>query len=631
MVDGLITRPPMNDGDLARRLRGVDPDEARREIVDRFFDGGAPSAFGLLSAALLHLGVEGQEARLERLAADTTRSRPERWTAISLLFSASTARADRVLGALGPDDRLELVLQPAAEAIAEVMTEPAAAGATIAEALAAVHPEVLGDAFAYLDGVRRGAGTPAVLTYREALRRAELAAVRDLALEAVVREGGPSAATALTELRDGAKDPGARQALQRALLRLGTRAIEAAPATPPARGKGYLGSCDGQGAFIVLGCFENADGSTTIADLCAHAGGEVRDGFAASALDDAAVAELLAQMRAGGTGDVAPLPLAEAAAIALDGVERTRRDGAPIPDDALPALLLFERARGGAIPDPSAPAARGPVTRKEARALLSLPIYETWFFDAGDFVGAGVKPPEWGRRKPKPDWFEAALARLEASEVRPRLTAMLDHMARWHARRGEGDRAAICAAAAGEARAQFRAGALPRVMLERSVEVQRAAMGPRAGVIGDPEARDRIRLAFFRDVNEPKGKDLAGLDLTEAALEALRGAFDALPGSRRPREDDLQRAAFALGTIFARYLLSRKKPAPEVLVEEMGEAASASTKLAGDERRAVMAAVLAALAGFVEEVCERCPVSCLGRPKAGMADAFFAVEHPAFG
>ena len=46
-----------------------------------------------LSAALLHLGVEGQEARLERLAVDTTRSRPERWTAVSLLFSASTARA----------------------------------------------------------------------------------------------------------------------------------------------------------------------------------------------------------------------------------------------------------------------------------------------------------------------------------------------------------------------------------------------------------------------------------------------------------------------------------------------------------------------------------------------------------
>jgi hypothetical protein len=634
VVADLLNRPPLNDGELGRRLRGVNRVDARREIVDRLFFG-SPSRdeFEMLSAALLKIGVEGQEARLERIVADVRRARAQRWTALSLIFTVSMELANRILLDLAPDESLRLMLQPAAEAVSEVMEDPAAAG-SIADALAAMHPEMRAEAIAYLEEVRRSAGTPAVLAYREVLRRAGLDDIRNLALEAIVAEGGAEAASELVDLRNAAKDAGARQAIQRALLRVGTRAIEAAPASPAVPGKAYMGICDGQGAFIVLGCFENSDGTTTIADLCVRADADVRDGFVAPALDEASVAELFAKMGESGLGDLAPLSLAEAAAIVFAGVERTRRADLPLPEDTRPALLLFERARGSATKPPRAPAPpaeRGPVTLAEARALLALPFYESWFFDAGDFRGAGVSLPTGRRRKPREDWIEGALARLEASEVAPRLAAMLDHMARWHALRGELDRAATGAASAAEVRRSFPTCAVPRVMLERSVEVLRAQEGGRTGVVGDPAVRDRIRLELFQDVSDPKGRDLAVLDFTEAALAALDSAFEALPGSRRPRESDLLRAAHALATTFVRWVLSRRRARPEALLGDLTKSLGELTGLDAEERAGVVSVVLPALVTFVGEVCERCPVACLTRPKATLTDTFFAPEHPAFG
>ncbi len=213
----------------------------------------------------------------------------------------------------------------------------------------------------------------------------------------------------------------------------------------------------------------------------------------------------------------------------------------------------------------------------------------------------------------------------------PRLTAMLAHMARWHGLRGEADRAAICAAASDEAQRSFRGGAVPRVMLERSVEVLRTQVGNRTGVVGDPEARHRIRVQLFLDVNDPKGKDLAALDLTEAALFALTDALEALPGSRRPREDDVLHAAGALATLFVGRVLSRRRMQPETLVADMENALAGVTALGPQERSAAVAHVLPALATFIGEVCEQCPVACLTRPKADAADAFFSEKHPAFG
>ena len=167
-------------------------------------------------------------------------------------------------------------------------------------------------------------------------------------------------------------------------------------------------------------------------------------------------------------------------------------------------------------------------------------------------------------------------------------------------------------------------------MLERSAEKVRAATAKRVGVVGDPEARQRIRMELFVDVNDPKGKDLAALDLTEAALFSLTDAIEALPGSHRPREDDLLQAAGAVATLFVRWVISRRQRAADALVGDMEKALEPVTDLSAVERSALVAQVLPAMATFVGEVCEHCPVACLTRPRADAAEAFFAEKHPAF-
>jgi hypothetical protein len=664
VVRDLIDRPPLNDGELGRRLQNVDRVDARRQIVDRIFDGSATrEVVDLLAAALLVLGVEGQETRLERIVADVRRPRGERWTALSLVFHASPDRANRAMAGLHPADGLRLTLQPAVEAVSDVLSE-ASAGDAIAEALAALPQEIRPEAFVYLEEVRRNAGTPAVLAYRDLLALGRAADLRDLALDAIVEEGGAEAGAELIELRDEAADPGARQAFQRALLRLGTRAIEA-PRASTAKGRAHMGICDGQGAFVVLGCFENADGTTSLADLCIRAHGEVRDGFAATSMTDAEMDQLFVKLEEAGLGDLAELSIGEAAAIVFAGLERTRKAEVAVPEDARGAILLFERARGERLPPPGLPVPpeRGAVTAEEARALVSMRIYKSWFFDAGDLAGAGVQPlGPAARRLPRPPlrppippaaagrtrrsrsgkvrgpspseselrWVEGALAALERSEVAPRLAAMLAHMARWHALRGEQRWAEICAASRAEVERSFRASAVARAMVERSADVLRATPEHRTAVVGDPEARDRIRLELFVDVNHPKGRDLAVLDFTEAALVALTDALERLPGSLRPREDDLLRTAFAMAGIFTRWMIVRRRGDPEALYAEMEKPLSQTTSLDAEARKGVVSIVLPALASFVGEVCERCPVSCLTRPKVGMAEAFFSDKHPAF-
>jgi stage V sporulation protein SpoVS len=643
IVSDLIGRPPLNDGELSRRLRNVDREDARREIVDRLVAGGSSrQAVDLLAAALLVVGATGHEARLERIAADPSRPRRDRWTALSLVFATSPDRAGRLLATLSPADGLELTLHPAAEAVSDVLTDPAH-GETIADALGALPPELRGDAFAYLEERRRRAGSPAVLAYRELLRHEDVGALRDLVLEAIVAEGGVEAATDLAELRDEAGDPAAKKAFQRALLRLGTRAIEAplktgspprtgSPYTPsPPRGEAKLGACDGAGAFVVLGCFENGDGTTSISDLCIRVHGEVRDGFALAALNEDDREDFFEKMRASGLSHFAPLSLGDAAAVVFAGVERTRRAGIDLPADVRAPILLFERARGSSPSDaapPMAPAPPHPVTPAEARSLLALPSYDSWFLDEGDLTGAGVALPR--SKRPGRAWKDGALARLDTSEVKPRLTAMLEHMARWHTLRGEADRAAVCARSAAEVAQGFAKSAVARAMLDRTVVNLSALPAAPVGIVGDPETRQRIRLEVFLDVDRPKGRDLAVLDLAEAALVALIHGVDALPGSHRPREEDLLRAAADLATLFTRWALSRRGQAPEVVAADMEKVLARFPMVTAGDRGILVARVLAALGSFVTEVCEKCRVSCLTRPRADVADAFFSPEHPGF-
>jgi hypothetical protein len=54
-------------------------------------------------------------------------------------------------------------------------------------------------------------------------------------------------------------------------------------------------------------------------------------------------------------------------------------------------------------------------------------------------------------------------------------------------------------------------------------------------VTGRPARRQHLKARFFTDIEEPRGRDLLLLDLTEAVTLGLQRALSLLPGDVRPR------------------------------------------------------------------------------------------------
>jgi hypothetical protein len=148
--------------------------------------------------------------------------------------------------------------------------------------------------------------------------------------------------------------------------------------------------------------------------------------------------------------------------------------------------------------------------------------------------------------------------------------------------------------------------------------------------LADPTARQHLKALFFRDVQVPTGRHLARLDMTEAAFLSLDQAFDTLPGDRRPREDDRNTAAHAIGCEFADFVIAGAKgPQPiEPLAERVVELLELHCELTEDEAEQVTPIVLTTLGSFVSTVCAHCPVSCLVQPDTELSEPFFRPLHP---
>ena len=381
-------------------------------------------------------------------------------------------------------------------------------------------------------------------------------------------------------------------------------------------GFAIISNCDGQGAFIVLGCIVNPDRSLTLADLCIRAAADIRDGFVNSGCTQAEVEELLNEMRSQNL-HFTRAPLRPVAALVRAAAERTRAMGVKIPRDAKVAMAQWERIPPEST-DLPAPLGRR-ATTEEVEALLDRPGYGSWFFDEGDLGGAGVSPP--GARQSVERWAaKAALALARQEPIRQRVVAMCEHMARWHAFAGDTDAAHLCATLTVEVKEDFKNSALVTSMAAR-------VLRPDAS---EPQRSRRpyIKQHFFADVKKPTGRDLAILDFTEAADTALDRVMTSLPGESRPRDEQLLDAAHGIGRTFAAYILAPRKSEMGALIRELSDVLAKSTRLTPREQQQIAVLTLQQLAGFVDEVCGQCPVGCLDRPRMNAAAPFFAPGHP---
>jgi hypothetical protein len=329
-----------------------------------------------------------------------------------------------------------------------------------------------------------------------------------------------------------------------------------------------------------------------------------------------------------GTGiGFAPLKLAEAAALVREAAARTEELGLELPADARPAVQLLARINhrdDDALEEPL-PLAASP-DLEQLRALLARPEYaQSWFFDRGDLQSTGQDLPEGSADLAV--WAASVAGRLDRPALRSRLGGMARHMARWHRWKGESELAQLCSAAARVTEKDFANSPLVAAMLERSLVP--ADEEPGAPTLDRSMLRQHLKGLFFQHIHAPKGRDLARLDFAEAALVFLEESFLGLPGERRPREDEATTAAFAIGKLFADFLIAGAHGSIERVIGEMDQALQKYCHLDENECGRVVAVVLPALGDFMERHCAECPAACIDRPAADVSELFFAPHHPA--
>lgn len=627
-IQDLFERPPLSDQDIADRLRDVDPHEARRALVARFQDTELSERNAeTLMAMFAHLGVGDEKERVAAVVLDHRASNRIRAYACGLLASEDATAAELVMDRLAVDERQAIFDVPFVDMLVWAQAD-ARAGEQLAVALDGIDDELGHATFARIEQHRQRVGTSTAAAYGATLRKGRAPGLQARMLDALVGESSHEGIELVQELRDGEQNASTRRALQAALLRMNTRAIEPTAAHAAPTGQGYLSSCDQHGDFVVLGCYENPDESTTVADICVRAGGELRGGFVLLRQSRDDIRNLLAELGAG-TGGFAPISLAEVARIVDDARVRTHQMRRAISSDLQPALALVSRTtpsqpeEGFVTPSWDAPV-------DTVRALLASPGHDrAWLLSSSDLeiVLASPPPPQGASRT----WIQqAARAIGKRSRRRTRLVDMAKHMARWHQAKGELEAASVCSTLAHLTEKQAATSPLLIALLERAFGRDAVSNEHSAPALGDHAIRNALRDGPFANVAVPKGKDLARLDFTETAYTTLRQGF--VPISTLLPIDDDARVALAhdLAEAFVQESVGRKKAPNMTRIEQRMRTAIARHFEADDAQVEAMAAmVLSAFAAFWRDVCGRCPVRCIERARAHLGEAFFSQDHPA--
>ncbi len=633
ILEELFTHPPVSRAELEQRLAPARIGEARRFLVERLARGDIEENEGDLLVSIFHiLGIGRESQALLDVVAAPEQHRHIRAYALTVLLHADPAYSEKLREVVSERDLLSLAAQPMCQFLCQIEGSPDEAD-QLALTLESAPDDLRLPLFEHLDEFRKQSGVPAAVAYEGVLRRPLLKELRAPILKALSAEGGRDAIALIEALRSESSDPQTQRLLQGALLRLRTRALDG-QTRPLGKTCAHISSCDGQSAFFVLCERENPDGTHTLALLCIRAAGDVRDGYVATRQPASQVLTLLSRFQNDAGTEFVCVSLEQAAPLIHMAVERARAtadgDVAPPPEGALPALRFFERVEP--LPLPPVSRARRP-TLTSLRALLRRPPYKrSWFIDPSDLEASGVRPPP--SEQPSAGWFTAATRRLAQNRaLMQRVAAMARHMANWHQLRDEPAPAGLCLAAAEATEQDPEGSALLRVLLERlflptgtrPIEADELQEDP----LGEPSRRQYIKSRFFLDVAAPKGRDLALLDFTEAALLALERALETVPGDARPREDVVQEAAHDIARLFRDFVLLTRQSSPSLLGDRMAEIIAASGHLPAEECRRLSLMILAALVSFVDEVCGDCPVRCLSRPRAAVAAEFFSPMHPA--
>ncbi len=628
IVDELFVHPPVNEPELAQRIDGVDKTVARRLVIDQLDVGKLSDRSGPLFLAILgQIKIGRQKRRLTRIALDLNRNLRERLWAAMALTAEDPKTMDYLVDQLGPEGMSMLAELSLIELL--TMQESEDIGASISDALEnLIDDRPADELLGRIESCRLGIGISCAVAYGDALKNKNLTPLHRNILDLFILEASDEGSRLLETLRDSASTDTRRRDFQATLLRLRSNRIDPkhVPESPP--GYGLVSNCDSQGSFVLLGVFENPDMTFSVADFSIHAGGDIRDSAFYPRCGSHEIKRITEDVQGQLGCFFVEVTLFEAGELVATGVQRTVEYNKTIPEEMSPALTLFDRIKPGFKWGDGAcclPAREAPV--KKIHDLLNRPEYEdTWFFDIGDLKRGDVTLPD--SEHGLSSWVNETAERLDKTPIKTRIVAMAEHMARWHFWNMEPDVAALLRRIAENTRQNFPKSDIVSIMLNRSFEIFQHQDRELTHHFGDPKERQYYKKLFFQSLTDPTGTNLAQLDYTEAAATALDNAFDLLPGELRPRDDEKDAAAFAIGKAFANDMVEGKTPKPEQTVSQMSKILAGATRLSESERHEVLMTVVPSLYAFVDEICSTCPIRCLDHPDENMSDIFFTPNHP---
>ncbi len=629
IIDELFNRQPMSDAELKERLSRCNMTWARKFLVERLRQQTDPDNSALLTAALRHSDVPQMADELLDIAQWAANSAVSRAIALDLLVAECPDQARKLANRLSPESLGRITESHIAEFVASLEGDSEAAK-VVAEFLLHAPGSIRSLVLEDFEQRRLQADIPAASVYEVALTQELLASLHEAMLAALVADGGRSSETLVTRLRDAAA-PAQRAKFQKALLKLTTSRIDPRQGVKKTPGSfAYVGSADGQGAFVILGRIKKKIGKFSTVNLCIRAAADIRDGFVLPRHSDGEFKKMRQEIQ-GSWCNFVRVPLPIAGQIVAAAVARTEALGISLTADSQSAVRAFEHACNidPLVTDEVKPAR--PFDDVLLHGIMSKPIYRYWFFDQGDLNSVGIDTP--GFFEDREMWIRKSATALNTAKVKQRLVAMAKYMARWHQWNSEPELAAALAAAAQAVEKDFSGSTLLRTFLDKSYEYTAGVNSrsrPAASEKDALEQRDQLRRCCFAGLKSPKRQDLAYLDHVEVAFRTLDHSINLIAGDRRPRNDDLYDIAYAAAQVHVEHRCKQTGSGEGIeqhiirVVQDKNTLSALST----EEARIIAGPIIDAMQEFSEQQCGHCLLDCLSHPQADAAQPFYSPQHP---
>lgn len=650
-IAGILSSRPNSLAGLQSRLKTIEPEAGCRVLLDLICRGDA-TAEEMETITLLaeEFGMANEPGPLVRMIEDETASSVTRQLALLVLATGNPEAVDLEQLMLAP-----AMLQDLAETAESMLVGPILedheVAAEIAVMLSSIPEDDRFQTFERLDESRCKLMVPAWLAYAYVLQSRDLQPLHESVIEAIAVETGATDVDVWDEIlaRDLAEATRAR--VREATMRTRTARLNAGAAksaTPPPFGPeatAWISRCDGVGAYTILVCLYLENGLMNLHNVCLHTSGECRDGFVLSGREPAELDQITDVFKEEAGYEFVRFPLARAHELVAES--RASDLNINTPDLAATlqtaaclqwaAALGREANEGSASLNCDPPQAEGTFTVDDLIAILDHDDFSEWFLNRADLAECGVEivPPT----EADDAWVEAQATRINTPATRDKLGLMFEHMAWFYQWKQQATPAEQCAVLAHILETDGESSYLVMIhYLVRSLEAIRCNEETSGKdeliVFGDESIREMLRQVCFPRLKHPKGRHLAILDLTEAAMIVLDKEVAGLAASRRPRSDALPHIALAIAKAQVDMVLTGNfglaLPADAARYRRMINAMRKHSGWKEDEAEEIWQVVIPHVLSFIKDVCGNCPVYCYGHPTSQEDFLFHSPLHPTY-